>query len=195
MRAVDAHLDLAMNALVWNRDLTLTAHETRAIESDLGLTAERSVRRDGRPARSTPGRDRPLPCHGPGPDQSCRAVEYRLPHARDRLCALPGRARVLPGAGAQGPHSDAPDRRPTWPITWQTLIGTRNRAPFGFVLLMEGADPIVEPDETEPLVERRPADGRPRPLRTERLRVRHRQRRPADREGRALLAEMDDGWG
>ncbi len=34
MLVVDAHLDLAMNAVLWNRDLTLSAYETR--ESDRG---------------------------------------------------------------------------------------------------------------------------------------------------------------
>ncbi|MCD6031233.1 MAG: hypothetical protein K0S78_3407, partial [Thermomicrobiales bacterium] len=29
MLVVDAHLDLAMNAVMWNRDLALSAHETR----------------------------------------------------------------------------------------------------------------------------------------------------------------------
>ena len=33
MFTVDAHLDLAMNGVLWNRDLTLSAHETRAIET------------------------------------------------------------------------------------------------------------------------------------------------------------------
>ena len=38
MLVVDAHLDLAMNALMWNRDLTLSAHQTRAIEREAGMT-------------------------------------------------------------------------------------------------------------------------------------------------------------
>ena len=35
MLIVDAHLDLAMNALEWNRDLTRPTEETRARERDL----------------------------------------------------------------------------------------------------------------------------------------------------------------
>ena len=38
MLIVDAHLDLAMNAVMWNRDLTLSAHETREIEREAGMT-------------------------------------------------------------------------------------------------------------------------------------------------------------
>src|SRR5215218_8857498 len=38
MLVVDAHLDLAMNALLWNRDLALSAHETRRVERAEGMT-------------------------------------------------------------------------------------------------------------------------------------------------------------
>ena len=38
MLMVDAHLDLAMNAVMWNRDLALSEHETRRIERDEGFT-------------------------------------------------------------------------------------------------------------------------------------------------------------
>src|SRR3954470_16283140 len=40
MLVVDAHLDLAMNALMWNRDLALSAHETRRIERQEGMTTK-----------------------------------------------------------------------------------------------------------------------------------------------------------
>ena len=38
MLVVDAHLDLAMNAVMWNRDLALSAYETRRIERSEGMT-------------------------------------------------------------------------------------------------------------------------------------------------------------
>src|SRR4051794_20125016 len=38
MLLFDGHLDLAMNALSWNRDLTLPVHETRRLEVDAGMT-------------------------------------------------------------------------------------------------------------------------------------------------------------
>ena len=38
MLVVDAHLDLAMNALIWNRDLNVPVHETRELEIAAGLT-------------------------------------------------------------------------------------------------------------------------------------------------------------
>src|SRR4029079_16647298 len=38
--AIDAHLDLAMNAVLWDRDLKLRAHETREIERAEGMTAK-----------------------------------------------------------------------------------------------------------------------------------------------------------
>src|SRR5688500_2427753 len=40
MLCVDAHLDLAMNAVMWNRDLALSAHQTRRIEREAGMTAK-----------------------------------------------------------------------------------------------------------------------------------------------------------
>lgn len=36
MLVVDGHLDLAMNAVMWNRDLALLAHETRRFEREEG---------------------------------------------------------------------------------------------------------------------------------------------------------------
>ena len=38
MFAIDAHLDLAMNAVLWDRDLKLSAHQTREIERAEGMT-------------------------------------------------------------------------------------------------------------------------------------------------------------
>ena len=35
MLIIDSHLDLSWNALGWNRDLRLTAHETRVVEAPL----------------------------------------------------------------------------------------------------------------------------------------------------------------
>ena len=35
MKVIDFHLDLAWNALNWNRDLTLTAREIRRMESGM----------------------------------------------------------------------------------------------------------------------------------------------------------------
>ncbi len=42
MLIVDSHLDLAMNALEWNRDLRLSAHETRKLEE--GMTQKGRAR-------------------------------------------------------------------------------------------------------------------------------------------------------
>jgi hypothetical protein len=38
MLVVDAHLDLAMNAVMWNRDLARSAHGIRRIEREEGLS-------------------------------------------------------------------------------------------------------------------------------------------------------------
>lgn len=148
MRAVDAHLDLAMNALVWNRDLTLTAHETRAIESDLGLTEKgRCVGTVGLPdlrkgeiglclatvlARVNPASPSKI---------DFRTHEIAYAHAQGELAVYralerKGLVRMLRTKGDLADHLADLDR-------------DAESAPLGFVLLMEGADPIIDPDETE----------------------------------------------
>jgi hypothetical protein len=55
MLIVDAHLDLAMNVLVWNRDLKRSAHETRELEA--GMTQKgRGGARDRAGGRQAAGR-------------------------------------------------------------------------------------------------------------------------------------------
>ncbi len=108
MLVVDAHLDLAMNAVMWNRDLALSALETRRIEHEEGFTEKgRAAGTVGFPdlregeiglvfatviARKNHGRN----------------SQYRLPHPRDRLRPGAGPARLLPGARAAGDHSAHP---------------------------------------------------------------------------------------
>ncbi len=148
MRAVDAHLDLAMNALVWNRDLTLTALETRAIESDLGLTDKgRCVGTVGLPdlrrgeiglclatvlARVNPNVPSKI---------DFRTHEIAYAHAQGELAVYRAlerkeHVRMLRTKSDLANHLTDLDR-------------DAESAALGFVLLMEGADPIIDPVETE----------------------------------------------
>src|SRR4051812_43055378 len=146
MLVVDAHLDLAMNALMWNRDLALSAHETRRIERAEGMTDKgRGAGTVGFPdlrqgeiglvfatviARKN---------HGQNTDIDFRTHEIAFAQAQGQLAYYQelerqGLIRIIRTAADLAAWSTAWDADPS-------------RAPFGFVILMEGADPIVQPDQ------------------------------------------------
>ncbi|MGH2372873.1 MAG: dipeptidase [bacterium] len=155
MLIVDAHLDLAMNALQWNRDLLASAYTIRAQENytpgkgrGVGTVAFPEMRR-GRVAlsfatviaRST---GRPVPhidfaspaqAHGLGRGQLAyyQALERQ------------GHIRLIRDASQLDRHMNE------W-AAWDGRSAADGRSPappLGFVLSMEGADPIVTPDELE----------------------------------------------
>jgi membrane dipeptidase len=146
MLVVDAHLDLAMNAVMWNRDLALSAHETRRIEREEGMTEK------GR-AAGTVG----------FPD--LRAGEIGLVFAtviarknHGQNSSIDFRTHEIAFAQAQGQlaYYQELERQEiirlirtradldAWRRAWEADPAG---APFGFVLLMEGADPIVAPEQ------------------------------------------------
>jgi membrane dipeptidase len=146
MLVVDAHLDLAMNALMWNRDLALSAHEMRDIERAEGMTAKgRCAGTVGFPdlrageiglvfatviARKN---------HGQNSDIDFRNHEIAFAQAQGQLAYYlelerQGIIRLIRTRG----DLDA------WYAAW---AADSANAPFGFVLLMEGADPIVAPEQ------------------------------------------------
>ncbi|MGH2375419.1 MAG: dipeptidase [bacterium] len=154
MLIVDAHLDLAMNALQWNRDLLASAYTIRAQENytpgkgrGLGTVAFPEMR-SGRIAlsfatviaRST---GRPVAhvdfashaqAHGLGRGQLAyyQALERQ------------GHIRLISDASQLDGHMNE------W-ASWDARheIGNSPTLPLGFVLSMEGADPILTPDELE----------------------------------------------
>ncbi|MEA2585024.1 MAG: rane dipeptidase [Thermomicrobiales bacterium] len=146
MLVVDAHLDLAMNALMWNRDLALSAHETRAIERAAGMTAKgRCVGTVGFPdlrageiglvfatviARKN---------HGQNSDIDFRTQEIAYAQAQGQLALY----RELDRQG-QIRLIRTRDDLAAWRSAWEADPAG---APFGFVLLMEGADPIVDAEQ------------------------------------------------
>ena len=146
MLVVDAHLDLAMNALLWNRDLSVSAHETRRIERDEGLTEKgRAAGTVGFPdlrageiglifatviARKN---------HGENSEIDFRTPEIAFAQAQGQLAYY----RELERQGIIRLVRSRADLA-AWRAAWEADPAS---APFGFVLLMEGADPIVAPEQ------------------------------------------------
>src|SRR5438874_2444136 len=66
MLLFDAHLDLAMNALQWNRDITQTVAEIRLIRDAAGLAEQVARWGEGeRTSTSTSPEPSPAPAHPP----------------------------------------------------------------------------------------------------------------------------------
>ncbi len=143
----DAHLDLALNGVDWNRDLTQSVDVLRARERELGMTGQPGrcgatvslpeLQRAGvftcmatLLARWEPAIDHPFGWSSP---QAC----YAMAHAHAAYY------RGLEQAG------------------WAAIIRTREQladhihsiargtACLGLILSMEGADPLLEPDTVE----------------------------------------------
>lgn len=146
MLVVDAHLDLAMNAVMWNRDLALGALATRQIERDEGFTEKgRCAGTVGFPdlrageiglvfatviARKN---------HGQNSGIDFRTHEIAFAQAQGQLAFY----RELERQGIIRLIRNRDDLA-AWRSAWEEDPAN---APFGFVLLMEGADPIVSPEQ------------------------------------------------
>lgn len=146
----DAHLDLAWNALSFDRDLSLTVEEIRTREA--GMTDE--------PARGKGTVSLPELRHGgiavcvatllarSGPDVQLRSTRKRtdLDHASQPIaCAVArgqlayyqlleqqGFAHIIRTASQLEAH-------------WREYTNDPEHAPLGIILSMEGADPVVDP--------------------------------------------------
>src|SRR5918993_419214 len=146
MLVVDAHLDLAMNAVMWNRDLALSAHETRRIEREERMTEKgRAAGTVGFPdlrageiglvfatviARKN---------HGLNANIDFRTHEIAFAQAQGQLAYYQEleRQEIIRLICTRA-DLDA------WRAAWDADSAS---APFGFVLLMEGADPIIAPEQ------------------------------------------------
>jgi membrane dipeptidase len=144
MLLVDAHLDLAMNALNWNRNLDLEVYEIRQAEagmsakgrgrgtvslpelrrSEVGLCLATVIDRTARPGSTMPG-------------SACQEISYAKAQgqlAYYRVLEAQGKVRLIGDAPVLEAHLAGWQASPT-------------AEPLGFVLAMEGADPIVSPDQ------------------------------------------------
>ncbi len=147
---VDAHLDLAMNVLVWNRDLKRSAHETRELEAGMtqkgrggGTVGLPDMHRGqiGLCCATVLGRVNPesqLPL-----DFRTHEGAYAHCHGELALYRELERQGLLRMIRTRG---DLEDHLTQWPADGGET-GTDH--PIGMILLMEGADPIVEPAQAE----------------------------------------------
>ena len=191
MLIVDAHLDLAMNALEWNRDLSRPIDEIRAREQELtdkpdrgrGTVSFPEMRRGGvglcvatQIARYV-ALGQPLPgWHSP--EQAWAMTQgqlawYRAMEERGELVPIPDRAALDAPPRALGRQPAATD------------------APIGYVLSLEGADSIVTLGAPRARLRAGAAGRRSGALRPGRLR----QRDERDRRSRRARARAAAGDG
>jgi membrane dipeptidase len=135
-----------MNALLWNRDLTLSAHQTRRIEREAGMTQKgRCVGTVGFPDLRAGEIGLMLATviarknHGQNSEIDFRTHEIAYAQAQGQLALY----REYERQGLVRLVRTKADLA-AWQSAWEADPA---RAPFGFVLLMEGADPIVEPEQ------------------------------------------------
>lgn len=173
---VDGHLDLAMNALIYERDQTLELSAIRQRETPgiwhkggTPTVTLPQMRRAGialcsasiitrvRPA-ADPTRPVSREClDWPSPDLAYAAAQGQL--AYYRLLESRGEVRIITHRAAldahwsqwTGPSGGDPElppiaHRPS-PITGLQPPAPNFRGPVGLILMLEGADPIVEPSQ------------------------------------------------
>jgi membrane dipeptidase len=146
MLIIDAHLDLSWNALGWNRDLDQTVAEIRSSEAGMDGTARGKntvsfpEMRRGRVGIALATLLARANRHG------CSSLDFRT---QEIACATAkgqlAYYRLLEQRGVCKMLLDWRDLQTTF-SEWQSC---RDDAPFGFILSMEGADPIVSPAHAE----------------------------------------------
>lgn len=152
MLIVDAHLDLSMNALQWNRDLLRSVYTIRTMEQTVpgkgraqGTVAYPEMRR-GRIflsvatliARSTGKMT-------PHIDYATAAQAYGMAHgqlAYYRALEQQGHVRILTDVAGLDAHVA---EWQAWDAAHPDL--SEETPPLGFVISMEGADPILAPEQ------------------------------------------------
>jgi membrane dipeptidase len=153
MLVADFHLDLAMNALSWDRDLNVNVPTMRELERGMpqkgraastvafpemrrgrvALSSATVIARWLAPGSNATGSRTQQICHGKAQGQL----------AYYRLLERAGVVRIIADAATLRAHMAE------W-RAWEAA-GATGRAPrLGFVLSMEGADPIVSPEEVAP---------------------------------------------
>jgi membrane dipeptidase len=150
---IDAHLDLALNALNFNRDLFLTVAELRAAEADFtdvpgrgaGTVTFPELKRCRVPvcvatvlARSGPDAASRLGFKRGDIDYATRQIAYA--HCYGSL----GYYRLLEAQG----HVTFITTRGELAAHWAAWTAHPDATPLGIILSMEGADPIVAPEQT-----------------------------------------------
>jgi membrane dipeptidase len=150
----DGHLDLAWNALSWDRDVTLDLDELNQSEKGMtdhpargrATTTLPEMRRGGVTTcqatvlvRAKPGAGRADRQRRIDLDFACQEIASALARGQLAYYALlerRGLLRMIRTAGELDAH-------------WERAAAGPSSAPIGFILAMEGADPIVELDHAE----------------------------------------------
>ena len=168
---VDAHLDLAMNAIEWNRDLTRPIDEIRAREAGLtdkpdrgkgtvsfaemrrggvGLCVATQIARYVAPDSDLQGWNSPEQAWAMTQAQLAwyRAMEERgeLVQIRDRadLDRHASRWNQKPAASSHQPVADSQQ-----PVGGSQQPGASSQQPIGYILSLEGTDSILTPKHLE----------------------------------------------
>ena len=150
MLIIDSHLDLSMNALQWNRDLRQSVYTIRAQErpsqgKGRGLnTVAFPEMRQGRIALSFAT----LLARSTGHpvdhiDYASTAQSFGMAHgqmAYYRALEQQGEIRIIEDKAALESHMAE------WQM-WDASEATGNAPLLGFVISMEGADPILDPEQ------------------------------------------------
>ncbi|HEU5103226.1 MAG TPA: membrane dipeptidase, partial [Roseiflexaceae bacterium] len=152
MLIVDAHLDLSWNALQWGRDLrrsvyTIRTQENTSAEKGRGLgTVAFPEMRQGRLALTIATLiARSTGQASPHIDYATPAQAYGIAHgqlAYYRALERDGDVRVLVDAAELDHHMAA------W-TGWEAAGPSGSPPPLGLVISMEGADPILSPDQLQ----------------------------------------------
>ena len=152
MLIVDSHLDLAWNALQWNRDLLRSAHTIRTQEvhtpgkARANGTVALPELQQGRVALSFAtllARSTGIPV--PHIDYASPAQAYAVAQgqlAYYRALEQAGHVRIV------GDRASLDAQIGDWEA-WQSGGTNTPPPPPGFVISMEGADPIITPDQVE----------------------------------------------
>jgi membrane dipeptidase len=152
MLIVDAHLDLAWNALQWNRNLLCSAHTIRTTERTskinvpgLGMGAVALPEmRSGRVALSfvtllAKSSGNPIPHSDFGsPAQAYGIARGQL--AYYEALQAEGHARIITTVSALDSHIAE------WKA-WEQTSPDSSQPPLGFIITMESADPILRPEQ------------------------------------------------
>ena len=151
---IDAHLDLALNALNYNRDLFLTVPQLRETEKDFTDIKGRALCTVTFPEMK---RARIPVCVATvlarsGPDAVHRLgfkradIDYATQHIAYSHCiGSLGYYRLLESQG----HLKIIRTRGELTAHWKAWEANPDGTPLGIILSMEGADPIVNPEQAE----------------------------------------------
>jgi membrane dipeptidase len=144
MLLIDGHLDLAMNALNWDRNLDLTVKEIRQAEAGMaekgrgrGTVSLPELRAAEVAVSLATVIDRTARPGSPSSGSACQEISYAKAQgqlAYYRVLEAQGKVRMLSDWPGLKAHVHAWKERPAV-------------EPLGFILSMEGADPIVWPGQ------------------------------------------------